>query len=99
MEVTLKRAWEALSIGERLDLGRSLVQLAFQRSGVGGRGNGGGGEGGLDAAGKVRRRKGIGHAGSLLSRVPGTRSSLVVGGGAGDLFIQVGDCGACDLLP
>ena len=53
VEVTLKRAWEALSVGERLDLGRSLIQLAFQRAGGGGGGGGGSGEGGSDAAEKV----------------------------------------------
>ncbi|CAM9933358.1 unnamed protein product, partial [Hapterophycus canaliculatus] len=38
VEVTLKRAWEALSVGERLNLARSLAQLAFQRSSFGGGG-------------------------------------------------------------
>jgi len=52
VEVTLKRAWEALSVGERLDLGRSLVQLAFQRAGGSG-GGGEGAEGDSDAADKV----------------------------------------------
>lgn len=35
VEITLQRAWEALSTGERFELARSLAQLAFQRAGVG----------------------------------------------------------------
>lgn len=77
MEVTLKRAWEALSVGERLDLGRSLVQLAFQRSGIkGGSSDDGGtggndGDSGLGAAEKVRRRKGQGTR-ALVCWLPST---------------------------
>lgn len=52
VEVTLQRAWEALSLGERLDLGRILLGLAFSRAGMGGMG-GGVGEGGTNAAEEV----------------------------------------------
>lgn len=58
VEVTLKRAWEALTTGERLDLARSLAQLAFQRAGGGGGGGGGGDEGSSDAAEKVTEGSG-----------------------------------------
>ena len=49
VEVTLQRAWEALSLGERFDLGRTLLGLAFHRAGLGG----GSGEGGSNAAEEV----------------------------------------------
>ncbi|CAN0089574.1 unnamed protein product [Scytosiphon promiscuus] len=64
IEVTLKRAWEALSVGERLDLAGSLVQLAFQRSSLGGSGGYAhdGREGGIGAAEKVRARSRAGSA-------------------------------------
>lgn len=54
VEVTLQRAWEALSFGERLDLARSLAQLAFQRAGGGGGGGSGGGDDGSSEAAEVR---------------------------------------------
>ncbi|CAM9242502.1 unnamed protein product [Laminaria digitata] len=52
VEVTLQRAWEALSLGERFDLGRILLGLAFHRAGMGD-GGGEGGEGGSNAAEEV----------------------------------------------
>eukprot|EP00904_Undaria_pinnatifida_P014018 jgi/Undpi1/9747/HiC_scaffold_27.g12203.m1 len=56
VEVTLQRAWEALSLGERLDLGRILLGLAFSRAGMGGMG-GGVGEGGTNAAEELLRKR------------------------------------------
>lgn len=56
VEVTLKRAWEALSFGERLDLARSLVRLAVQRAGGGGGAEGD--EGGTSEAAEVREEFG-----------------------------------------
>lgn len=50
VEITLQRAWGALSFRERLDLARSLVGLAFERAGIGGRSGAGGGS---DAVNKV----------------------------------------------
>eukprot|EP00903_Cladosiphon_okamuranus_P020592 g18902.t1 len=61
VEVTLKRAWEALSFAERLDLARSLVQLAFQRAGGGG--VAGGGEGGSSEAAELRKSVSNGEVG------------------------------------
>ncbi|CAM9526905.1 unnamed protein product [Ectocarpus sp. 6 AP-2014] len=59
VEVTLKRAWEALSVGERLDLARSLVQLAVQRSGIRGAGGGKGGQGGRNSGAAEKLRKSV----------------------------------------
>lgn len=54
VEITLQRAWEALSTGERFDLARILAQLAFQRSGMVA---GGGVDGDDGDAEKVRHGK------------------------------------------
>lgn len=32
VEITLRRAWEALSLGERLDLAKIFAGLAFERA-------------------------------------------------------------------
>lgn len=32
MEITLRRAWEALSLGERLDLAKTFAELTFKRA-------------------------------------------------------------------
>lgn len=54
VEVTLQRAWEALSLGEKFDLGRILLGLAFRRAGMGD----GGGEGGSNPEEEVCRGAG-----------------------------------------
>ena len=83
VEVTLQRAWEALSLGERFDLGRVLLGLAFQRAGMGG----GGGEGGSNAAEEVYRGGGawtfsrrVGYTGTVCSALVVWRRCLVMCG-------------------
>lgn len=60
VEVTLQRAWEALSFGERVNLAKSFGQLAFERAGMGGDSSRESEKGGLEsesAAEKVGRSK------------------------------------------
>lgn len=83
VEVTLQRAWEALSLRERFDLGRVLLGLAFQRAGIGG----GSGKGGRNAAEEVYRGRSawmfsrrVGCTWTVCSVVVVSRRELVICG-------------------